>query len=77
MTTTLIPLKWETVINGRKKIATTHFGTVYTIEKIESLGGWVTKITVPRAGTEVLVKGVSFATSRKVATDDYVSNGGR
>jgi hypothetical protein len=76
------PLQWTTIINGIKKTATTHFGTVYTIEKIESLGGWVAKVTVPAVrrgmgGTETLIHGVTFAQARKAAIDDYTKNGGR
>jgi hypothetical protein len=83
MTTTLTPLKWRTVINGRKKVADTHFGTTYTLEKIEGLVGWVAQVTVPSrrgmyfGGTETLVSGVTYAAARKVATDDYIANGGR
>jgi hypothetical protein len=83
-TTTFVPLKWVTVINGRKKVATTHFGTIYTIEKIESLGGWIAKVTVPShrgmyfGGTDMLIfGGVSYARARKAAQDDYEANGGR
>jgi len=76
------PLVWKTVINGVKKVATTHFGTEYRIEKMESLGGWSAYVTVPRVGgigggTEVLATGLTFAAARKVATDDYRRNGGR
>jgi hypothetical protein len=78
-------LKFTTVINGIKKTAKTHFGTEYTVEKIDELGGWIAKVTVPRTrqghgGTEVLNdlgKGVGYQAAIKLANDDYAANGGR
>lgn len=75
-------LNWTTVINGRKKTATTHFGVEYTIEKIESLGGWVARVRVPSVrpgmgGTVQLAEGVDFAAARKACQDDATKSGGR
>ena len=77
------PLAWTTVIPSRKKTAKTHFGVVYTIEKIESLGGWVARVEVPRfrgvyGGTANLLETPgTFAQARKACTDDYTKSGGR
>jgi hypothetical protein len=73
-------LKFETIINGIKKRAVTHFRTEYTVEKTN--GSWGVKVTVPPTrgiggGTETLVKDVSYAKAIKAANDDYKRNGGR
>lgn len=76
-------LDWNTVINGKKKIATTHFGTQYTLTKLgEGVQDWAAYVTVPKTGsigggTEILVQNTTFAAARKVVTDDYKINGGR
>lgn len=71
-------LNWTTTINGRKKNATTHFGTTYTIEKIESLGGWRTLcVDSTFHGGVIIAQGVSYVAAVKAANDDYKTNGGR
>ncbi|AGV99535.1 hypothetical protein SEA_SPECKS_55 [Mycobacterium phage Specks] len=80
MTMALPTLTWRTETNGRKKVATTHLRTTYTLEKID--GTWVARVTVPQTrnriggGTETLVSGVTFAQARAAALDDYKRNGG-
>jgi hypothetical protein len=81
-TTTFAPLKWVTVINGLRKQSTTHFGTIYVVEK-HADGQWKASVRrLPfgnggRESTHVLAAGVTFAQARKSAIVDYTENGGR
>ena len=71
-------LKFTTVINGIKKTATTNFGLVYTVEKIEAFGGWSTTVETPGshgglipAKFDHLADGVTYTQAIKVANDHH------
>ena len=78
-------LSWKTTINATpktgQKVATTHFGTVYTLTKDGNAHNWMATVTVPAmagmGSTETLASGVDFKTAKAAAEADEKRNGGR